>query len=251
MNQQQILAVLELQDRMNSRINPEWKTAGSAWMRAVMVEGVEGLESQGWKWWKKQTPDLANIRMELVDIWHFIVSEAIIQTDNNVAAAEVLLKPYLNALFWSFGPQAQYAHLSERSPQEVWDLLIGFAALRAPLSYVLVAFRTLQHNAGMSGDDLYRGYLSKNVLNFFRQDHGYKEGTYYKEWFGEEDNVWLERIAADLGSNLNETTLYEALTQKYIEVEDVHTKAGTALTEDEVVTAVAEANAHASYSLKA
>jgi hypothetical protein len=36
------------------------------------------------------------------------------------------------------------------------------------------------------------------VLNFFRQDNGYKEGTYRKEWNGREDNEYLVEIINDL-----------------------------------------------------
>ena len=42
-------------------------------------------------------------------------------------------------------------------------------------------------------------YISKNVLNIFRQNNGYKEGTYIKQWPSMlcpddtvEDNVYLE-----------------------------------------------------------
>lgn len=41
-------------------------------------------------------------------------------------------------------------------------------------------------------------YVSKNVLNIFRQEHGYKDGSYVKEWFGQEDNVHLVEISASL-----------------------------------------------------
>ena len=46
----------------------------------------------------------------------------------------------------------------------------------------------------MSWNDAYTQYVSKNVLNIFRQQHGYKEGTYIKIWNGEEDNVVLARL---------------------------------------------------------
>ena len=47
-----------------------------------------------------------------------------------------------------------------------------------------------------SFDQLYRMYVGKNVLNFFRQDHGYKEGTYVKVWGGREDNEHLSDLLA-------------------------------------------------------
>lgn len=42
-------------------------------------------------------------------------------------------------------------------------------------------------------DELYKIYLGKNLLNQFRQNNGYKEGTYIKIWNGEEDNVAMLR----------------------------------------------------------
>merc|ERR1711965_1056008 len=35
---------------------------------------AELLDHYGWKWWKKQTPDVDQIALELVDIWHFGLS---------------------------------------------------------------------------------------------------------------------------------------------------------------------------------
>ena len=46
----------------------------------------------------------------------------------------------------------------------------------------------------MSFDDLFKQYVGKNVLNFFRQDHGYKDGSYIKIWNGREDNEHLSDI---------------------------------------------------------
>jgi hypothetical protein len=51
---------------------------------------------------------------------------------------------------------------------------------------------------GMSIDDLYRGYVGKNTLNFFRQDHGYKDGSYIKVWNGQEDNEHLVEVVKSL-----------------------------------------------------
>jgi hypothetical protein len=51
---------------------------------------------------------------------------------------------------------------------------------------------------GMNIDDLYRGYVGKNTLNFFRQDHGYKDGSYIKVWNGKEDNEHLVDVVKNL-----------------------------------------------------
>ena len=51
-------------------------------------------------------------------------------------------------------------------------------------------------------------------MNRFRQDHGYKEGTYIKIWNGAEDNiVMLEVMASHPDYGVNE--LYDALEEVY------------------------------------
>jgi len=69
----------------------------------------------------------------------------------------------------------------------------------------------------MSFDELYEIYVGKNVLNMFRQDNGYKEGTYNKVWSGREDNEHLADIMKQLnGDSLTfKDDVYAALLQKY------------------------------------
>ena len=82
----QVETMLRLQDDMNTRIHPEWRAQGNAWYRAIWVESAEMLDHYGWKWWKQQTPDLEQVRLELVDIWHFGLS---ILLEGSVPADEV------------------------------------------------------------------------------------------------------------------------------------------------------------------
>ena len=69
----------------------------------------------------------------------------------------------------------------------------------------------------MDADALYRSYVGKNVLNFFRQDNGYKEGSYIKQWQGREDNEHLVELTKqlDTGSDDYAQDLYAALTERY------------------------------------
>ena len=64
---------------------------------------------------------------------------------------------------------------------------------------------------------LYRAYVGKNVLNAFRQDHGYKAGTYDKLWQGREDNVHLVELEAILPVDAPDyrEALYGALEARY------------------------------------
>jgi hypothetical protein len=58
-------------------------------------------------------------------------------------------------------------------------------------------------------------YFGKNVLNQFRQDNGYKEGTYIKIWNKEEDNVHMLNIVALLGESAEFENIYKELELIY------------------------------------
>jgi len=65
----------QMQDEHNALVHPQWRDQGHQYYRAVWVECAEMLDHFGWKWWKKQNPDLDQVKLELVDIWHFGLSE--------------------------------------------------------------------------------------------------------------------------------------------------------------------------------
>ena len=69
----------------------------------------------------------------------------------------------------------------------------------------------------MSFDELFTSYVGKNVLNFFRQDHGYKDGSYIKEWHGKEDNEHLVEVVANLDSGAEDFAkqVYNELEKRY------------------------------------
>ena len=55
------------------------------------------------------------------------------------------------------------------------------------------------------------------MLNFFRQDQGYKDGSYLKTWDGREDNEHLVEAFAkfDSGSASFRDDVYQGLRQRY------------------------------------
>ena len=69
----------------------------------------------------------------------------------------------------------------------------------------------------MDWKELFCQYVGKNVLNFFRQDNGYKEGSYQKLWQGREDNEHLVEIMGSLDSEHPEYQhqLYALLQDRY------------------------------------
>ena len=70
----QIIQMLSMQDAMNSRVSETWRDNNYEWYRAIWVECAEMLDHHGWKWWKHQEIDVAQVQLELVDIFHFGLS---------------------------------------------------------------------------------------------------------------------------------------------------------------------------------
>ena len=68
-------------------------------------------------------------------------------------------------------------------------------------------------------DSLYTAYVGKNVLNFFRQDNGYQDGSYVKNWSGREDNEHLVEVIAELDHSAEDFSkqVYGALENRYRE----------------------------------
>jgi vacuolar-type H+-ATPase catalytic subunit A/Vma1 len=79
---------------------------------------------------------------------------------------------------------------------------------------LMEAFINVAMQSGLNLDTLYTLYVGKNILNQFRQDHGYKEGSYIKIWNGEEDNVTMQKILEE-NENVTPQELYKALEEAY------------------------------------
>lgn len=199
---QQILTMLQLQDAMNSKVNENWVDQDFAWYRAIWVECAELLDHYGWKWWKKQTPDADQVKLELVDIWHFGLSILLLESSDEAAIAAAVEQELSKA-----NPSGDF-----REDLEVFTL----ATLQSK-GFDVASFATLMTGIDLPFDELYTRYVGKNVLNFFRQDNGYQDGSYHKQWGGKEDNEHLVEAVAELdhSSPLFKDDLYQALEQRY------------------------------------
>ena len=80
----------EMQDAHNTLVHEQWSTQGYEYYRAMWVECAEMLDHFGWKWWKKQDGDLDQVKLELVDIWHFALSELLRQGEVDASRAEAI-----------------------------------------------------------------------------------------------------------------------------------------------------------------
>lgn len=215
----QLQTMFQLQAAMNYRVDPNWTDARYPYLRAVVVEAAEAIEHHGWKWWKQQHRDLGQLQMELVDIWHFLLSEILLRNGGDEDKARL----YLEAAYERQSPtrrlqfDGQEYSLEELELLDLLQALIGTAAAgRVELGL----FAEIMSGCELDWPELYKQYVSKNVLNFFRQDHGYQEGTYRKIWNGREDNEVLVEVMATLDAEdpSFKDSLYALLESAYLEI---------------------------------
>ena len=85
--------------------------------------------------------------------------------------------------------------------------------------FALEAFAVAMASLPMSYSELFEMYVGKNVLNGFRQNNGYKDGSYRKLWAGREDNEHLVEALAALPADSEDfpEKLYEELRRRYQE----------------------------------
>ncbi|MBK3467742.1 dUTP diphosphatase [Pseudomonas sp. MF6776] len=188
--QNQAQLMLRLQDSINTKINDDWRSAKNPWYRAIWTECAELMDHVGWKWWKAQDIDFPQMKLELVDIWHFGLSEALTSNRFSPDAAKVLS----TALYEIDTP------LNEQpSPTKILSAIESFAAATLQSkSFDIDSFIILARLSSLTAEELFKSYVGKNVLNAFRQDNGYKTGNYIKIWKNREDNVWLSEIIDEL-----------------------------------------------------
>tara|TARA_B100000029_G_scaffold425434_1_gene433802 strand:+ start:217 stop:876 length:660 start_codon:yes stop_codon:yes gene_type:complete len=213
---EQASTMLTLQTSMNVKVDPNWVQARYPYLRAVVIEGAEAIEHHGWKWWKKQEKDLPQLQMELIDIWHFILSEILLRNQADHAKSLKVLTEFLDSSNTqnSIKFDEQKFLINELNLIAKFELLIALSVSRR---IELALFASIMTDCEMSWTELYCQYVGKNVLNMFRQDKGYKEGTYQKIWNGREDNEYLVEIIDSLDSSQLEfkDAVYAALESAY------------------------------------
>lgn len=202
---QALLTMLELQHRMNTRVHEDWINQNFEWYRAAWIECGELMDHYGYKWWKQQHPDMNQVRLEIIDIWHFGMSALFTPGADVEAVADTILE------------QLQGYQPSAADVRAATEALAEHCL--ASKSFSAAHFWDLMQAADLDFQQLYTAYVGKNVLNFFRQDHGYKDGSYQKQWQGREDNEHLVDLAAELDGEQPgySDRLYAALEQRYRE----------------------------------
>ncbi|MDR0407673.1 MAG: dUTP diphosphatase [Campylobacteraceae bacterium] len=227
-NKDYVRAMFELQQSLNDDTNGiGWERGYTKtnniinWRRCIYMECAELVDSFNWKHWKdlNKPIDWENVRVEIVDIWHFIMSlilehyklnnfgnlDAIISYIENIKGfKEFCNEPFKTEGVNSFEIINDIETLINKSTNK--DLTV--------FDPMLTEYFALSLKCGVNLHYLYQYYIAKNVLNRFRQNHGYKDGTYKKVWSGKEDNVVMLEILTKY-KNLTIDELYAKLEESY------------------------------------
>lgn len=199
--------MLRHQDNLNNRM------AGKDWRcnkevkpyRAAWVECAELMGWCDWEWWKKTKPNKDQQLIEMVDIFHFILGEIL----KDFGLEDFLLDKYFQDY-----PDTIVIKESKYEGEHInLDLVESLVVALIKHFYdesIWLFFRILAQME-VPFDQFKYAYFGKAILNKFRIEHGYKEGTYIKVWDGREDNIHMLEIVR-LGGH---DSLYHWLKTRY------------------------------------
>lgn len=200
--------MVEQQNKLNDLICPNWRVKLSLFdvYNAIFTEIAEFVETQEWKWWKKSTTDFTKARMELVDVFHFLITFVVIaevyRTEEHYKN-KVVIDLFTNAFMdTSSTKNSKYKLYSLSS-----FLLEYVTALVSVENYEkdiivssehsldikflvssLESFFEVIHSFFNNVEDFTETFLIKNILNEVRSELGYAKGNYVRQIYDKDDN---------------------------------------------------------------
>jgi hypothetical protein len=208
--------MLEIQNELNSSKNTNWRLSQHNYEDAIMIETAEMFDQMNWKWWKANPNpvDWNQVKLELIDVWHFALCRVIVQQgidDGSFELAEIFYDHdfaiqdrlaeedgeydetgrYFTPNINQEEVKASVRELMQGVMHDNVEEAVGHTALRS-LSYLYDILGVME-SLYMPVDALYQLYIGKVELNRLRWANGYGT-TYVKNWHGKEDNVRLIEI---------------------------------------------------------
>lgn len=231
---------IELQDKLNDITMPGWRNVGGKnqltvdhFLTEFVVESVELVDSGvEHKWWKHIDPaeyNEYNVKIELIDMFHFYLGALIILLvkDNKLVVPEDMDEMFFGCDVTTIfnqefdlekfdrlivdGNKLHHASYIEaiRSILQLPDI----ASNAAPSLFNRVAYGLMNGIftlARMPADEISAVYRAKCELNRIRQSKGYKNGTYVKVVDGVEDNERMRAIIEEFMSDKQKTLAWVA-----------------------------------------
>jgi len=200
MNKPDIRDLLQRQDELNTLIHDEWKDVRDRhdFVRAMVVEVGELIEWTGFKWWSSIKVYEEQAQIEIIDLWFFFISLAILE-ENYYDGVNFV--DDLEAYVCLSDMEKEELEFDNRAVQKLSIVFVNeISKVDISILSVMKALVKLTEAAGITSVDLQKLYTAKLILNIFRQEHGYSTGRYVKFWepkhmdHAVEDNTVLEHI---------------------------------------------------------
>lgn len=173
---------MNVKNIVNRQINfqANMKSNSQVMKMALLEELGEFIASTGFADWKKTVRDEANMDIELIDMAVFAI---------NVAYYEDNVRELYAA------PTVTHEH----------DLIDKIVEMYHKGQWIDITYMIFAYNP-----ELLKVIVAKQALNTLRQDYGYRQGEYIKDWNGQEDNTYLEGF---YGQNFEE--VYAGMEEIY------------------------------------
>lgn len=208
--------IVNVQSILNEKAdpnNPDWKSARTEedFKLAAVLEMAELIESTPWKWWKGGTADLWNVKIELIDMLHFLTSNVAL---NNTMTKEDEDKE----LGFLTGDDVTKSLFIENDENKGTDRFISFNVIKDIVNnnenYEMIDF--IVKSGGLESREISAIYIAKYTLNEIRWKGGYALNQYTKmkkgyinedgvEVEAVEDNVFLKELVEEFKNNENMT----------------------------------------------
>lgn len=188
--------------------------SGPRFLQGVLVEGAGLLECLGWRWWLMPEADLVGAQDRLLEIWHYLLSESLLDAEQDPKIARRCVLIQLSST--SIDLTGENHQLQGLSLLDLAQLLIGSAAVGIVPHSV---FAELLARTGLSWPQLYQRFIARAVLDRFRRDHGYAGGgNYLTIWEGRSDQEHAQELSEQAGAEPGlHTRLYAELEGRYSE----------------------------------
>lgn len=208
--------IVEVQSILNEKAdpkNPDWKSARTTedFKLASVLEMAELVESTPWKWWKGGSADLWNVKIELIDMLHFLTS--------NVALHNSLEEDCKDKVLGFTAEEVATKELfNNNNENEGTNRLNSFNIIKSVVNenenYELINY--IVRSGGLEAREISAIYIAKYTLNEIRWKGGYALNQYKKMKSGfvdengnqveaVEDNVFLKSLVDSFKENENMT----------------------------------------------
>lgn len=197
--EEQLAKLMSMQDELNTYIHPEWKLQNFDWNTAIIDECQEILEHLGWKWWKKgyrtglTEGNKAQVQLEVIDILHFLIS---LDAQEGVKPAALLA----------------LVNVASNS-NNIWATVDWVRNDAATGTLTMSVWAELAHSVDLTEQHILETYTQKFVLNKFRQDHGYKDGSYVKHW----QSAWLGGVVGEVAVLREDNEVLATIVKRFVE----------------------------------